>query len=309
MPPADFARLKADWGKQARAKPVSDEDRNKFAETMRKLTAPDAETTIYAEIEPKLKEFDAQYQKQLPMYVGMGRGWLTGMVQQSKDLSDSDKVQALAAINAIADWVQKTRFTDPALVKQALAIVCTTARELDLKTLDQARALDFDQSMQKMHTGFMGLKDLLTVYGFSLDDTLDSIKPTVVSNDGKTAKVNVAYTLLGAPLSADTEMVQINGHWYGKDTFKTLQAMNESPAPATAEHNENSTAAERVKNQVAADAVEQYEIVKKSGSAMDLCVQAGMVAAAFLQAKNESQYRVWINKKKEDCAAAGLPAS
>ncbi|MGA9421313.1 MAG: hypothetical protein WBW61_03060 [Rhodanobacteraceae bacterium] len=214
MPPADFARLKADWGKQARAKPVSDEDRNKFAETMRKLTAPDAETTIYAEIEPKLKEFDAQYQKQLPMYVGMGRGWLTGMVQQSKDLSDSDKVQALAAINAIADWVQKTRFTDPALVRQALAILCKTARELDLKTLDQARSLDFDDSMKKLHIGFMGAKDLLAVYGFSIDQTLDSINPVVVSNDGNSAKVKVGYTLLGAPLSAETEMVDMDGHWY-----------------------------------------------------------------------------------------------
>ncbi|MGA9341738.1 MAG: hypothetical protein WBV61_05325 [Rhodanobacteraceae bacterium] len=234
MPPPDFAKLKTDWGKDVRAKPIKDEDRQKFAETMSKLTAPDAEKTIYAEIEPKLKQFDAQYQQQVPMYVGMGRGWLTGMVQQSKDLSDADKKQALAAINALADWVQKTHFTDPALVKQALAVVCKTARAVDLKTLDQARALDFDQSMQKMHTGFMGLKDLLTVYGFSLDDTLDSIKPTVVSNDGKTAKVNVAYTLLGAPLSADTEMVQIDGHWYGKETVDKLKGKMNGAAPDSA---------------------------------------------------------------------------
>ncbi|MGB8378832.1 MAG: hypothetical protein WCE70_10275 [Rhodanobacteraceae bacterium] len=231
MPPADFAELKADWGKEARAKPVTEEDRQKFAETIRKLTAPDAETAIYAEIGPKLKQFDAQYQKQLPMYVGMGRGWLTGMVQQNKDLSDTDKQQALAAINAIADWVQKTRFTDPALVKQALAIICRTARELDLKTLDQARALDFGQSMQKIHIGFEGAKDLLAVYGFSLDQTLDSIKPEVLSNDGNTTKVKVNYTLLGTPLSAETDMVRIDKHWYGKNTVEKLREHENTTQP------------------------------------------------------------------------------
>jgi len=32
-----------------------------------------------------------------------------------------------------------------------------------------------------------------------------------------------------------------------------------------------------------------------------------LVAAAFLQAKDESNYRSWKNIQKQQCAAAGLP--
>jgi hypothetical protein len=242
LPPAEFARLKADWGKDDNEKPITDEDRQKFQETMARLTAPDAEKTIYAEIEPQLQQFDAQYQQQLPMYVAMGSGWLQGMVQQNKDMSEAEKQQAVAAINAVAAWVQKTRFTDPESIKKVLAIATKAARDLNLKTLDEARALNFDQSMQKAHVAFLAFKEALAVYGFSIDQTLDSVKPEVATNDGKNATVKVNYMLLGTPLTANAEMVNVDGHWYGKHTIEKLQEQQQEaaakvapaePAPAT----------------------------------------------------------------------------
>lgn len=235
LPPADYEKLKADWTKANNERPITDEDRKKFEETMTRLTAPDADKTIYAEIEPQLKQFDAQYTQQIPMYVAMGQGWLTGMVQQNKDLSDADKQQAVAAINALAAWVQKTRFTDPESIKKVLAILTRSARDLNLKTIDEARALTFDQSMQKAKIALGGFKEALGVYGFSVDQTLDSIKPEVVSNDGKAASVKVSYTLLGTPLTATTEMVSVDGRWYGKDTIEKLKEQEQqqaAPQPA-----------------------------------------------------------------------------
>jgi hypothetical protein len=230
LPPADFEKLKADWSKANNERPVTDEDRKKFEETMTRLTAPDADKTIYAEIEPQLKQFDAQYQQQIPMYVAMGQGWLTSMVQQNKDLSDADKQQAVAAVNALAAWVQKTRFTDAESVKKVLAITTKTARDLNLKTLDEARALTFDQSMGKARIALGGFKEALAVYGFSVDQTLDSVKPEVVTNDGKAASVKVSYSLLGTPLTATTEMVNVDGRWYGKDTIEKLKEQQAQPA-------------------------------------------------------------------------------
>lgn len=230
LPPAEFEKVKADWTKANNERPVTDEDRKKFEETMARLTAPDADKTIYAEIEPQLKQFDAQYQQQIPMYVAMGQGWLTGMVQQNKDLSDADKQQAVAAINALAAWVQKTRFTDAESVKKVLAITTKTARDLNLKSLDEARALTFDQSMQKARVALGGFKEALAVYGFSVDKTLDSVKPEVLSNDGKTASVKVSYTLLDTPLTATTQMVNVDGRWYGKDTIEKLKEQQQHDA-------------------------------------------------------------------------------
>lgn len=231
LPPAEYAKAKADWMKDSKDKPITDEDRAKFADTMGKLTAPDAEQKLFAEIEPQLKAFDAQYQTQIPMYVAMGSSWLQGMVQQNKDMSDAEKQQAIAAINSLGGWVQKTRFTDPESVKKVLAIASKTARDMNLKTLDEARALDFDQSMAKARIAFLGLKQALGVYGFPLDQTLDSVKTEVVSNDGKLAKVKVSYSLFDAPMSTETEMVNLDGRWYGKHAIEKL---NEKTAAETA---------------------------------------------------------------------------
>lgn len=57
---------------------------------------------------------------------------------------------------------------------------------------------------------------------------------------------------------------------------------------------------------MASDAVTQYEIAKRSGSAIDACVQAGFVSAAYLQAKDESNYQRWKGTEKIDCLAAGI---
>ncbi|MCB9978566.1 MAG: hypothetical protein H6862_03030 [Rhodospirillales bacterium] len=62
-----------------------------------------------------------------------------------------------------------------------------------------------------------------------------------------------------------------------------------------------------IKNQVAADAVAQYEIARRHGSAVDRCVQAGLVSAALLQAHDEANYRRWKAVEESDCASAGVP--
>jgi hypothetical protein len=62
-----------------------------------------------------------------------------------------------------------------------------------------------------------------------------------------------------------------------------------------------------ITSKVAQDAVAQYEIAKKSGDKIQLCVQAGFVTAAFLQAKDEPNYLAWKKTEADACAAAGMP--
>lgn len=64
-----------------------------------------------------------------------------------------------------------------------------------------------------------------------------------------------------------------------------------------------------INQKVASDAVEQFNMVKRNGDKMEICVQAGMVSAAYLQAKDEANYSKWKQEEKVACAAAGLPAA
>lgn len=60
-------------------------------------------------------------------------------------------------------------------------------------------------------------------------------------------------------------------------------------------------------DKVTDDVIAQYEIVKKQGDPIQTCVHAGVVSAAYLQAKDEAKYAEWKAIEKEDCKAAGMP--
>lgn len=62
-----------------------------------------------------------------------------------------------------------------------------------------------------------------------------------------------------------------------------------------------------LENQVANDMVKQYDIARTSGNPIDVCVHAGMVSAAYLQAKDDSNYAAWKKIETRDCDAAGVP--
>lgn len=216
LPAPEVAKLKADWNKDMTAEPLSDEDRKEFAEQMATLTAPDAEAKMYAQIQPKLAEFDKQSAQQMPMMIAMGQGFAKSAIAQNKDLSEAQKKQAEDLLDATAQWAQTTKFTDPALVKAAIAEICKTARAVNLKTADEARALSYEQAMQKAGVVLGGVKAVLAVYGLNIDKTLDSVKLEAGPTNGDTASVKVTYTAFDKPFSTEAEMVRVDGRWYGK---------------------------------------------------------------------------------------------
>lgn len=64
---------------------------------------------------------------------------------------------------------------------------------------------------------------------------------------------------------------------------------------------------DKINDQVSSDMVKQYEIAKSHGDKMQICVQAGIVSASFLQAQDDANYKKWKSIEDADCRRAGLP--
>jgi|GEM_PF-780978 len=79
-----------------------------------------------------------------------------------------------------------------------------------------------------------------------------------------------------------------------------------TPGKAVYERNADSIM-KNINAQVTADFLQRYNIAKSSNNKMDACVQAGIVAAAYLQEHNQSNYRQWKNIESADCRDAGVP--
>jgi hypothetical protein len=236
LPPADYANMRADWARaNPNQRPITDDDRARFTQAVQQLTAPDAETKLYDQLKPKLAQMDAQYHDQLPVMIGIGQAIISTGIAQNKTMTEPQKQQARDVLNVLLPWAQQTPWFDQDKAKQAVGVAVVTTRQLDLKSADQLQNMDFDTAMKKYSVAYGGIKQLLTIYGLSVDDTLNSVKVTTVSQDNNQAHVKIDYTLLGKPLSSDSQLVQVDGRWYSQDLINSEHAQHEQilqPAPA-----------------------------------------------------------------------------
>lgn len=223
VPPARLEEMRQRWIAERDSEPPSAEEAAEFEQTMAKLTADDAVEQLMAEAEPHLAKFDAEVAPQLPLMIGMGRGFAAQAIQENKEFSDAQKQQATETLDAVAKWLGQAKFSDRDTARRAIERVVAGARELDLATVDQVQQMDFDQMLGKAGIGFAAVKDVVGYYGLDLDATFDSVKPSLVKQDGDSATVKVEYTLFGEPLAFETEMVRVDGRWYGRDTLAQLE--------------------------------------------------------------------------------------
>ena len=223
VPPAELQRLREEWKLERTSKPITDEDRRNFAEMMTSLTAPGAEAELYKKLDPQLAKMEAELSANLPAWIDLGRALVEGGIKSAKEMTEAQKQEAIKSLDSIARWAKTIKFTDREQAKRTIAVACRVARALKLKTLDEARALEFDQALEKFGIVFAGLKEILANYGLSLDKVLDTVQAQTLAQAGDTAKVAVSYTLLDTPIRYETEMTRIDGHWYGKDALERLR--------------------------------------------------------------------------------------
>lgn len=234
VPPAQYEKMKAEWAKKVKEDPASEKDKAEFAEMMAKLTAADAETALYTELEPQLAKMEQEMAAQMPLMIGMGRGFAAQAINESEKLTADQKTQASAMLDATAKWLETAQFFDREKAKQAVAAAVKTARGLEIQTLDQVEAMDFEQMLGKAGQAYVGLQDVLAIYGFDVAQTLSSVKTDVVNEQGDAAKVKVGYTLFGQALSFETDMVKKEDRWYGKEALAEIEKELNKPAVAEA---------------------------------------------------------------------------
>jgi hypothetical protein len=229
-------RTETAFNTQQQALPAADEsERTEFAQMVGKLTAPDAEATLYAELEPMLAKLDAEIGSQLPLAVAMGSGFASAAIAENETLSDDEKQHASSALAALTGWASTLPLTNRDKAKAAIAAVTETTRNLNLTDIDTLRTISMDDALVKAGTVAAGSKKILAIYGLDVDKALASVSASEVSRDGDTARVKVSYTLLDKPISFEMDMLQRDGRWYsasGITRAETALAAADT-APAT----------------------------------------------------------------------------
>lgn len=218
MPPKELERMRSEW-EEKRKEEISAEQEQEFAENMGKLLAADGVEQIMADIEPQLNEM----RPQLPGLITMMHGMATMGIAQNESLTAEQKTQATQFMNGLGGWLQKTDFADAATMRKALTALAEGMRATGISSLEDMRALSFDELLARGGPALGGVKGALQAYGFSLDEIADSVQSEVVSESGDSAKLKVSYALFGTPLSFESDMRKLDGRWYSKDVIEQAE--------------------------------------------------------------------------------------
>lgn len=215
--PADkYKEVQQQW-EEKKQEPVTDEDKQEYANSMQQLTQDDAVDKIMTQLEPQLDQMRAQ----MPMFVGMFQGIAQSAITQSEEMTDEQKQQAQKAVTAMTAWAQRTDLASPDLARKAVTAAVETARKIDLPTLDKVHELSFDQMLEKGGVLLAGVKDILAVYDLDVNHTLDSVKAETVSQDGDNAKVRTSFDFLGTQQEYVGDYVKVNDRWVAKEAMET----------------------------------------------------------------------------------------
>jgi len=235
LPPELQARSEALWEQRvAAAEPADPEDAREYAEIMARLTAPDAEAALIRDLEPKLAQFEAEVAGQWPLMQATASIFLSAAIEANTELAAAQKTHGRAVANALLDWAQPALITDRARARQAIAALSATARELDLPTLEQVRALDYAEAHEKGGVALAGLKQAAKAYGLDLDASLEGVRAELLSSTDDRATVRVTYPLLGRDVAFEARLQRVGEGWYDADAIAQAEAELAEAADANA---------------------------------------------------------------------------
>lgn len=207
MSVADYDKAVADFEK-AKNEP-SESDKAQFAQMMQMLTADGAEDNLMTMAGPQLE----QARQQLPMMLMMGKGMAAQAIESSAEVPANQKESAVKVVNAFMDFVSENDVLSEEVTRKAISAAVSTAKELNMNSLDDLKAMSFDDAMGKAGIVMGGAKNILGAYGISLDDVLSSVKVSDVQTAGDSATMKLAYEFLGQSFDQDVKMVKKDGKW------------------------------------------------------------------------------------------------
>lgn len=225
LPPTLRQQTAQLWERRMReAAGVDDGNRERFEQAMQRLTAKDADTALYHLYEQRIARVEKEIAGQWPMLQATADIFLKAAIEANDELDSAEKSHATHAIAALLAWLQPSLITDRDKARQAIKVVTATARALDLKTLDQTRALAWQPALEKGGIALGGLKQLGKIYGVDADAAIDRMQVKVISADARQAMLEVRYPLFGQNLAFELAMVHEEGGWYRANAVRQARA-------------------------------------------------------------------------------------
>jgi hypothetical protein len=213
IPPARWEEARSAY-ELKRSEPISEHDRQEFADKLAELTTPEAIDRFIESLQPKLAEARAQW----PGAQLMAFGAMAMAVESPEsELTESQREALRSAVPGLQDWIASTDFLNETSLRQALELLADGLRKTGINDLEQLRELPFEDLIERGRSLIDATKQATRLYGLDLDALADSFEVEVLTISAHTATVRSSVLLFGAPVWLDHELVLIDGRWFASD--------------------------------------------------------------------------------------------
>lgn len=238
MPPKLHEQMEARWHANLAlaAAPTAAQERD-YARWMARMTSADAEQKLYRSFDRRLRKLESEINSQWPLMKATGGIFINGLIQATDELSPAQKGHAKEVGTALLGWTTPALLVDRVKARQAISVVASTARSLELDTLQQTRQLEMIPALEKGGQVLKGMKQVGRIYGLDLDASLDGVKARVIGVEGEVATLEVSYPLLGHTVKFNLDLIRRDGRWYSADAVRSAEAELARPPVAADKRN------------------------------------------------------------------------
>ncbi|NNF52265.1 MAG: hypothetical protein HKN59_07475 [Gammaproteobacteria bacterium] len=222
----DYARARSEWD-AARAGAVDPNDREQINAALAALDDDAFVDVVMAEIGPALEAA----RPNLPLMLMAAQTMGHASISANESLTESQRNAANELLAALGKWAGGKDLANPELARAALESWVKDARKINLKNLEELQALEFEEMVDRAGILLAATREMLTSYGFNLNDVYDSARAEVLRQQGDTALVRVSFSVLDTNQQFDIVLLRENGRWLPESQIFEYENPELSRAP------------------------------------------------------------------------------
>lgn len=211
VPPAMQDKLEMAWREDRSRWPIAELPlSSKLPAVLTALNDTGAETKLRV-------AFDHQFAGQTTELQSAARDlglFAVRYIQKESSYQPSQRAHYANLIVALSDWSSHAPLGDRDLGHRAIALLVAGANASSIHDAAGLHAAGMRGSLRGLAPLYRNAKQVLALYGLSLDEVLSSVEVRVQDRDGDHARVRVHYLVHGEAVDSDIAVERHDGRWY-----------------------------------------------------------------------------------------------
>jgi len=189
--------------------PMDEQQKMQFNQALQLINQDNAEEQIFNMIAPQLTQIRAF----MPMML-MGAKDQIGQQLGATTTALAPRCNTNAeVVDNTVTWIMDNDILKEEKVKNSVAELVATGRNLNLSSADDLQALSFDEALSMGGDVFSGFKNALNAHGIDINNILRSAEVSDVNVTGDKATMVASFEVFGKTACSEVTMAKRDGFW------------------------------------------------------------------------------------------------